>query len=83
MLSWNNVSCLDLIFALALFIMLTLLGAGMSDNPVFTIIFFIFGVIMLFALNLVSNNGFIGATATILWLIVAIIIIIIKGGRRS
>jgi hypothetical protein len=68
---------------LALFIMLTLLGAGMSDNPVFTVLFFMVGVILLFALNLVSSSGFIGATATILWLIVAIIIIIIKGSNRS
>jgi len=68
---------------LALFIMLTLLGAGMSDNPVFTIIFLMVGVIFLVALNLIGNNGFIGATATILFLVVAIIIVIIKAGRRS
>lgn len=69
--------------ALALFIMLTLLGAGMSDNPVFTVLFFMVGIILLFALNLVEGGGFIGASATILWLIIAIIIVIIKGGNRS
>ena len=70
------------IFVLALLLMLTLIGASISDNPVFTIISFLSGVILLFALNLVENNGFIGATATILWLVIAIIIVIIKGGRR-
>ena len=68
---------------LALFIMMTLIGAGISDNPVYTVLFLMVGVILLFALNLVASNGFIGASATILWLIVAIILIIIKGGRRS
>lgn len=68
---------------LGLFVMLTLIGASMSDNPVFTIIFMMLGIILLFAINLVANNGFIGGTATILWLIVAIIIIIIKGARRN
>jgi hypothetical protein len=68
---------------LGLFIMMTLIGAGISDNPVYTVMFLMVGVILLFAINLIGNNGFIGATATILWLIVAIILIIIKGGRRS
>lgn len=68
---------------LGLFVMMTLLGAGLSDNPVFTVIFFMLGVILLFALNLVANNGFIGYTATILWLVVAVIIVIVKGANRS
>ena len=72
----------SLIF-LGLFVMLTLIGAAISDNPVYTIIFFMVGVILLFALNLVANNGFIGGTATILFLIVAIILVIIKGARRN
>jgi len=68
---------------LSLVILLTLIGAGLSDNPVYTIIFFMVGVILLYSLNLVAGNGFIGGTATILWLIVAIIILLIKGGKRS
>lgn len=68
---------------LGLFVMLTLVGAGMSDNPVFTVLFFLVGIILLFALNLVSNNGFIGGGATILWLVIAIILIIIKGSKRD
>ena len=68
---------------IALLIMMTLIGAGISDNPVYTVLFLMVGVILLFALNLVASNGFIGAGATILWLIIAIILILIKGGRRS
>ncbi len=68
---------------MGLFIMMTLIGAGMSSNPVFTILFFLVGVILLFALNLVASNGFIGSTATILFLIIAIVILIIKGGKRT
>jgi hypothetical protein len=68
---------------LALFIMLTLLGAGLSDNPIYTVIFFMVGIVLLFALNLVTSKGFIGAGATILWIILAIIILMIKGGRRN
>ena len=68
---------------LALLIMLTLIGAAMSDNPIFTVLFFMAGVILLFGIHLVENTGFIGAGATILFLIVAIIIVIIKGARRS
>ena len=71
------------LIALSIFIMITLIGAGISDNPVFTIIFFMVGVILLFSLNLVANNGFIGGGATILFLIVGIIIILIKAARRN
>ena len=68
---------------IALFMVFTLIGAAMSDNPVFTIMFFLVGVILLFAVNIIGNNGFIGATATILWLIVAIIIVVIKISKRN
>ncbi len=68
---------------LSLFVMLSLLGVGISDNPVFTLFFLVLGIILLFAFNLVNNNGFIGATATILWIIVAIILVAIKASRRS
>ena len=68
---------------LAFFLMITLIGAGVSNNPIFTVIFFMVGVICLFALNLVSNNGFIGGGATILWLLVAIVLLLIKGVKRN
>lgn len=68
---------------LGIFIIITLIGASMSNSPVFTIIFLMVGVILLFALNMVSHNGFIGGGATILFLIVAIVLIIIKGSKRE
>lgn len=68
---------------IALFIMVTLIGASITDNPVFTTIFLLLGVILLFALNIVDNNGFIGATSTILWLIIAVILVLIKISKRN
>lgn len=67
---------------LALFVMMTLIGAGMSDSPVLTTLFLAIGVILLFALNLVKSDGFIGVGATILWFIMVVIMMIIKGGGR-
>lgn len=71
------------LIGLGFFIMISLAGAALSSNPIFTILAFMVGIIALFSLNLIANNGFVGATATILWLIVAIIIVLVKGGRRS
>lgn len=68
---------------LGLFIIGTLVGVGLSDTPVFTVVSLIIGVVLLMALNLVANNGFIGGTATILWIIVALILVLIKAARRS
>lgn len=73
----------EVLVFLGLFVMFTLIGASISNSPVYTILFFMLGVIFLFAINLVSNNGFIGGSATILWLIIAIIIVVIKGARRN
>lgn len=71
------------LIGLSIFLMMTLIGVGVSNNPIITVIFLMVGVVLLFSLNLVSNKGFIGATATILWLVVALLIIIIKGARRN
>ena len=68
---------------LGLFIMLTLIGLGMSDDPVYSVLFLLVGVALLFGLNLVANNGFIGAGATILWIVIAIILVAVKGSRRN
>lgn len=68
---------------LAIFIMMTLVGVGISDSPVYTTLFLMVGVILLFALNLVAHNGFIGSGATILFIIIAIVLVIIKGGKRQ
>jgi hypothetical protein len=68
---------------LSIIAFMTILGMGLSGNPILTVIFLMVGAIMLFALNLVSNNGFLGAGATILWFIIAGILLLIKGARRN
>lgn len=68
---------------LALFVLLSLLGAGLSGNPIFTLISLMVGIVALFAMNLVSSvTGFV-AGATILFVLIAIILVIIKGSNRS
>jgi len=68
---------------LSVMVMLTLIGIGISDNPVVTAVFLFVGVVLLFSLNLVQNTGFFGVGATILFLAIAIILIIIKAAKRS
>lgn len=72
----------NLVF-LSLIIFLTLVGAGVSDNPIFMVMSFIVGVFLLILLNLIAADGFIGGGATVLYLIIAIIIIVIKGVNRN
>jgi hypothetical protein len=71
------------IIIIAIMVFLTLLGAGLSDNPVYTAIFLFVGVLLLFAMKILEGNGFIGTSATILFLAVGIILLIVKGGRRN
>ena len=63
--------------------MMTLIGVGISDSPVITGVFIFVGLILLFAMNLVKNTGFIGAGATILFFAIAMILVIVKASRRS
>ncbi len=68
---------------LSVLVMMTLIGVGISDNPVITGVFIFIGVILMFSINLVQNTGFFGATSSILFLAIAIILVIIKAGRRT
>jgi len=71
---------------LGLFLFLTLIGIGINDNPMITGIFVIIGAILLITMNLIDTGDggtFIGSGATVLWLIIAVIIILIKGAKRS
>jgi len=68
---------------LGLILILTLVGAGIQDNPVITAIFLGLGAIIMIGLNIIDSSGFIGAGATILWLFIAIILVIIKGSKRQ
>lgn len=72
---------------LLLFLFLTLIGVGISDSPIITVISLLFGIILAIGLNLIriggSGGGFVGAGATVLWIIIAIAIVINKGGGRN
>lgn len=68
---------------LSFFVLLTLVGIGLSGNPVITAVFLFIGVVLIFSLNLVTNSGFVGFGATILFLAIAIILVVIKAARRS
>ncbi len=72
----------SLVFVLIL-LYLTLIGLAISNNPMITTISLLFAVILGVALNLVDSTGFIGAGATFLWIVVALIIVLIKGARRQ
>ena len=68
---------------LGLMIIVLIIGMSITDNPTMLGIMLIVGVIVLTVLNITSSVGWIGAGATILWFIIAVIIILIKGGNRQ
>jgi len=68
---------------MSVFVILTLIGIGVSDSPVITGVFIFIGLVLIVSMNLVKNTGFIGATATILFFLIAIILVIIKAARRT
>lgn len=71
------------IIFLTIFLYLTLIGVGISDNPIITGMFILIGAVLGIGLNLVNSPSYFGAGATILWLFIIIIIVLIKGARRS
>ncbi len=73
---------LSLVF-IALIIMLTFIGMGVTEDPMKLGGILVFGVITLTVLNVFTTTSWIGGGATILWLIVAIIIVLIKGSNRQ
>lgn len=73
----------NLIFvALLLFLVIAGIGAT-SDNPMVMGIILALGSLVMVALNILYSPSWVGAGATVLWFIVAIILIIIKGGSRQ
>jgi len=72
-----------ILIILSVIVLMTLIGIAITDNPIITLILLFVGVILIYSINLAENSGFIGATATILFLAIAIILVIIKAGRRS
>ena len=70
---------------LGLFLMLTLVGVGLSDNPMITGVFLLIGAVLSITMNVIGTgtSAFIGAGATILWLVIAVVLVLIKGAKRS
>jgi len=56
---------------------------GLSDDPKISIMFLILGLILLFGLNIVASNGLIGASSSVLYIVIALVLILIKGERRT
>jgi len=71
----------SLIF-ISLIMILLIIGMSITDNPMTLGIMLIFGIIILTTLNIINSVTFIGTGATILWLVIAIVIILIKGSSR-
>jgi len=70
-----------LVFA-SLILVMFILGIGLNDSPAITGIFLILGALLLVGLNLVYSTSIVGAGATILWFIAAVIVVIIKGSEK-
>jgi len=70
-----------LIFASTILLFL-IFGIGISDNVNISAVFLIVGSLLLFGLNIFYSTSWLGAGATILWFIIAVITIIIKGGNK-
>ena len=68
---------------LTLFLYMTLIGVAISNNPMITGVFLMIGAILGISLNMVDSTGFIGVGATVLWLFIAVIIVLIKGAKRG
>lgn len=68
---------------IGLMVMMTLIGLAITDNPVVSAALLFVGVVLLFGMSLVESTGFYGATASILYLGIALVLIMVKAGRRN
>jgi len=72
------------IMFIALLVFLVIAGVGASsDNPMAFGIILIVASILMVALNIVVSPSWYGTGATVLWFVVAIVLILIKGGSRD
>ena len=72
----------SLIF-LAVTILLLIVGMSVTDNPMVLGFMLIVGLVILSVLNLVYTTSWIGKGATLLWFVVAVIIVLVKGSNRQ
>ena len=82
-LLYGTVPFYVLLVGLKLPTMGTLIGLGVGDNPLLTGTMLILGGITAISINLINSQGYFGAGATILWLIIAIVIVVIKASGRN
>jgi len=72
------------IIFIALLVFLTIAGIGAtSDNPMTMGIILLVGSIVMVSLNIIYSPSWLGAGATILWFILAVVLVLIKGGSRQ
>lgn len=72
------------IIFIALMVLLVIIGIGAtSDSPMILGIVMSLGLIVLIALNLVYTPSLFGVGATVLWFIIAIVLVLIKGSSRQ
>lgn len=73
----------SLIFV-ALIVLLIMIGIGAtSDSPMIMAIMMGLGLVVLIALNLIYTPSIFGIGATVLWFMIAIVIVLIKGAGRQ
>ena len=58
------------------------IGMSITSNPAITLIFAGLGFVSLFGLGVLYTPAWFGVGATILWVMIAIVILLIKGGKR-
>lgn len=68
---------------IGLIIFLLIIGMAITDNPMVLGIMLIGGIILLTVMNVITTSGWIGTGATILYLLIAIVLILIKGQNRQ
>ena len=80
----NGIDSVNSLMFVAIIVMLIFVGIGASsDSPMVMGIVLILGVIVLASLNILFVRSFVGVGATILWFIVAVIVLLVKGSNRT
>jgi hypothetical protein len=71
-----------ILIVMALIMILFMIGIGVQDNPMIMGVFLALGLLVLIGLNLVYSTSWIGTGATVLWFVLAVAVILIKGGNK-
>jgi hypothetical protein len=68
---------------LALFSILIILGIGVTDSPMISLVLLAVGMVVLASFGFITNRVMIGTGSTVVFLFIAIILIMIKGWKRD